>query len=264
MGPNMPMLLTAAVMLLAAGVATANNLLAGPSPGLAVNAPTVAQSSTAASTTGTTGTLQTGVTGPSTGTPVPTATTATTTPVTPTTATTGTTTTAALAIDEVVSITRTVEAGSTAVTAFTVPAGQLLVLTDVLITNPGMTPACGGSVGVGGSATPSTPTASSGTTGTGTTTTTTPGTGGTTATNGTTSNTPTAAPTATAANGGGESGTGILCVPAQTSLNLGLTTGLEVASGLSVVLANLTTSTTTGPAGPLHFHLRGFLASPGA
>jgi hypothetical protein len=40
-------------------------------------------------------------------------------------------------------------------------------------------------------------------------------------------------------------------------LNLGLTTGLEFAAGQSVVLANTATS-------PLHYHLRGFLVSPGA
>ena len=54
-------------------------------------------------------------------------------------------------------------------------------------------------------------------------------------------------------------------MPAQTSLSLGLTTGLEFAAGQSVQLANTPTATTTPPAttgGPLHYHLRGFLVSP--
>jgi hypothetical protein len=58
-----------------------------------------------------------------------------------------------------------------------------------------------------------------------------------------------------------ESGTGLLCVPPQTSLNLGLTTGLEFASGQGVQLGNTAPAAgTTG--GPLHYHLRGFLMSP--
>jgi hypothetical protein len=57
-----------------------------------------------------------------------------------------------------------------------------------------------------------------------------------------------------------ESGTGLLCVPAQTSLNLGLTTGLEFAPGQSVQLGNAAPAAAT-PGGPLHYHLRGFLMS---
>jgi hypothetical protein len=54
-----------------------------------------------------------------------------------------------------------------------------------------------------------------------------------------------------------ETGTGVLCVPAQTSLNLGLTTGLEFDAGQGVVLSNA-----AGVA--LHYHLRGFLVVTGA
>jgi hypothetical protein len=56
----------------------------------------------------------------------------------------------------------------------------------------------------------------------------------------------------TTTTAGGETGTGLLCVPAQTSMNLGLITGLEFDEGQGVVLSNA--------AGvPLHYHLRGFL-----
>jgi hypothetical protein len=220
MGPKTPTLLVAAVVLIAAGVAVASHQVVGPSPGLAVDGPVVAQSSTSPATTtapgasttdGTPGTSST--TGPSTGTPGPT--TPSTTPTA--TATTGASTTAAgaLSIDQVVSITRTVEAGAGTVNVFTVPAGQQLVVTDVLITNPGVAPACGAAIGPGGG---------------------------------------TSGPT------GGESGTGALCVPAQSSLNLGLTTGMEFDAGQSVLLANAIAPATTG--GLLHFHLRGFLMSP--
>jgi hypothetical protein len=157
--------------------------------------------------------------GPSTGAPA-TGTLGTTAPSTGATeATTGTTngtTTGTLAIDQVVSITRAVAAG-TPVTAFTVPAGQHLVITDLLVTNTATSPACGAAVSP---AEPGTPT------------------------------------------GTGEAGTGLLCIPAQTSLNLGLTTGLEFAGGQSVVLANASAATegaTTGTT--LHYHLRGFLMS---
>jgi hypothetical protein len=139
-----------------------------------------------------------------------------------TTTTPGTTATSAMTIEQIVSLTRVVEAGAPAASVFTVPAGQRLIVTDVLITNPGTTPACGASISPGGTATPATTT------------------------------TPTIAGASAI-----ESGTGLLCVPVQTSLNLGLTTGLEFAAGQRVVLANTATS-------PLHYHLRGFLVSPGA
>jgi hypothetical protein len=114
------------------------------------------------------------------------------------------------------------------VSAFTVPAGQQLVVTDVIITNPGASPACSAGVSAAGAVTTSPLT---------------PGTPPTTS----------------------ESGTGLLCVPAQSSLSLGLTTGLEFSAGQSVQLANTPATTTTPPAttgGPLHYHLRGFLVSP--
>ena len=222
---------------------------------------------------------------------------------TPSMATTTTTSTnasspAALAIaaeptvERIVAIAQRVEPGATGVTAFTVPSGRQLVVTDVVITNPSATPVCGAAISPGAATattsttsttpattgdtttagvTPSTATSDTGTitsTG-GSTTTTTPG--------GSTVTTPTVAAAAAV-----ESGTGTLCVPAQTSLSLSLTTGLEFASGQTVVLANqpLTPATTT-PAttasttpttaaaaatttsGPLLYHLRGMLILSG-
>jgi len=58
-----------------------------------------------------------------------------------------------------------------------------------------------------------------------------------------------------------------LCVPPQTSLDLGLITGLEFAAGQSVVLANASTATagaTTTTGTTLHYHLRGFLVTTAA
>jgi hypothetical protein len=230
MVPKTPTVIVASLVLLAAGVAAANNILAGSSAGLAVNNGSVV-AQTAPSTTGTTPSTV----GPSTGTPGTVGTTpGTTTGTTPGT-TTGTTngattngtvttpTGGTLAVDQVVSITRSVAPG-TPVTAFTVPAGQQLVITDVLVTNPGTAPACGAQVSP-----------------TGILATTTPGTGA----------------------GTSEAGTGLLCVPAQTSLDLGLTTGLEFAAGQGVVLANTTTTTETATPATLHYHLRGFLMSAG-
>lgn len=196
--------------------------------------------------------------------------------------------TATPSVEQIVAIARTVESGAGSVTAFTVPTGHQLVVTDVVITNPSATPVCGAAISPSGATlgtttsttgasttptttgatTPSTATADTGTitsTG-GTTTTTTPG--------GSTVTAPSASAAGTAAV---ESGTGTLCVPAQTSLTLSLTTGLEFAGGQSVVLANqpLTTTTATpatttatpaaatATTGPLFYHLRGFLVSSG-
>jgi hypothetical protein len=114
-----------------------------------------------------------------------------------------------MTVDQIVSLTRSVDASVPAVSAFTVPAGRLLVVTDVLVTNTGTAPACGASISAGAAT-------------------------------------------------GSESGTGVLCVPPQASLNLGLTTGLEFGAGQNVVLAN---AQPTG-GGTLHYHLRGFLAAP--
>ena len=215
-----PILIIASLVLLATGVAAASNLLVGTSPGLTVSGGLRAQSSQPSTTTAPS------TVGPSTGAPA-TGTPGTTAPSTGATETTngtngtnGTLTgppTGTLAIDQVVSITRAVAAG-TPVTAFTVPAGQHLVITDLVVTNTATSPACGAAVSPAEASTPT---------------------------------------------GTGEAGTGPLCVPAQTSLNLGLTTGLEFAGGQSVVLANPSAATegaTTGTT--LHYHLRGFLMSP--
>ena len=205
-------LLVVALVLLAAGAAAANNVLDGGSPGLAVNG-SVLNGAAVAQSTAPSGTSTNGMTN------TPATTGSTTTGVSATTATTPGTTTSTMTIEQIVSLTRVVEAGAPAAGVFAVPAGQRLVVTDVLITNPGAAPACGASISPGGTAAPAT--------------------------------------TTLASAAAVESGTGLLCVPAQTSLNLGLTTGLEFAAGQSVVLANTATS-------PLHYHLRGFLVSPGA
>jgi len=221
--------------------------------------------------------LGTGVAGAQT---TPTMATTTTTALTPSTLAAG----AVAPVEQIVSLARTVEPGAGSVTAFTVPAGHQLVVTDVLITNPSATPVCGAAISPGGTST----SATAGTTMVGSTTTaTTPSTatsdtgsitstGGATTTTtpgGSTVTTPTASSTTTV-----ESGTGTLCVPAQTSLSLSLTTGLEFAGGQTVMLANqpiiattpttATTGTTaaaaaTTPNGPLFYHLRGFLTTPG-
>jgi hypothetical protein len=152
----------------------------------------------------------------------------------------------AVAIDEIVSVARTVEAGTAPVTAFTVPAGVRLVVTDIIITNPSSAPICGAAVMPGGTAAATMTSA------------TTPGA------------TTVGGSTTTAATPIVESGTGVLCVPAQTSMPLGLTTGLEFSPGQGVLLSNrpLTTAvtttagatpTSTTASGPLLFHLRGFL-----
>jgi hypothetical protein len=215
MGRHSRIVSVVAVVLVAAGAAAAQSMLAGPSPGLSVSGGSVvAQSSTPSTSTPSATTPSTALTGDASATPTSPAAAAET----PAPAGTGTTAvTGAAAIERIVSFTQTVESGTTAVTVFTVPAGRQLVVTDVVITNTGGAPVCGASVAPGAATTPS----------------------------------------ATAA---GESGTGVLCVPAQTSLNLGLTTGMEFTAGQSLVLAN-----GGGTAGrTLSFHLRGFLAIPGA
>jgi hypothetical protein len=195
-------------------------------------------------------------------------------------------------IDHIVSITHTVEPGSASVSAFTVPAGERLIVTDVVITNPGTTPICGAAISPGGAvARTSATTGAAGTTLTttttantttitarGATTTTTPGGTMTTTTPGGSTVTTPGPPAATASAATTESGTGALCVPAQTSLALSLTTGLEFAGGQSVMLANqplpsgpMTTggtslTTAAAPATtstPLLFLVRGFLAPSG-
>jgi hypothetical protein len=204
------------LVLIAAGAAVANGQLPAGSSNLTAGGTVPAGSMVAQSSTATTPNplgQSTGVPGAVTSqvtSPPPSGTT------TPTTSTAASTASSGPTVDQIVSVTRTVEAGTSALNAFTVPAGRLLVLTDVLITNPGASPACGASISPsGGSSTGATPS---------------------------------------------ESGTGLLCVPAQTSLNLGLTTGLEFTSGQGVLLGN-TPGTASPTNAPLHFHLRGFLAT---
>jgi|RhiMetdeSRZDD1v2_1073273.scaffolds.fasta_scaffold225333_2 hypothetical protein len=189
------------------------------------------------------------------------------------TGTTGTLGTATLpVVQNVVEITRAVPAGATAIDAFTVPTGVTLVVTDIVVTNTGTTPVCGGAVNrSGGTAIAPVPT----TNGTGTPTAT-----GATAT---TTATPTivAAPplttqvatgttsltgnTATTSIAGtltqtDSTVTGPLCVPAQTTTVLPLTTGIEFTSGQIVQLLNGAAAPgTTGTPAPLAFHLRGVL-----
>ena len=55
-------------------------------------------------------------------------------------------TTATPTVLNVVEITHTVPAGTAPVTAFTVPAGQTLIVTDVLVTNTGASATCGGAI----------------------------------------------------------------------------------------------------------------------
>lgn len=191
------------------------------------------------------------------------------------TGTTGTLGTATLpVVQNVVEITRAVPAGATAIDAFTVPTGVTLVVTDIVVTNTGTTPVCGGAVNrSGGTAFAPVPT----TNGTGTPTAT-----GATAT---TTATPTivAAPplttqvatgttsltgnTATTSIAGtltqtDSTVTGPLCVPAQTTTVLPLTTGIEFTSGQIVQLLNGAAAPgTTGTPAPLAFHLRGVLVT---
>lgn len=182
-----------------------------------------------------------------------------TTPTTPTTPTTtpstGTTngtnvsvpvTGSTVTVQNIVEITRLVPSGTTAVTAFTVPAGVVLVVTDLIVTNTGTAATCGAAVNrTGTAATPTAPT-----------TPTTPPAAATTMPGATT----TVAGTVTQTD---SSVTGPLCVPAQTTTTLPLTTGIEFAAGQSVQLMNAPDSAApagTSP-GTLGFHLRGLLVT---
>jgi hypothetical protein len=203
------------------------------------------------------------------------------TPVTsPTTTTpTGAPGAASLAtVQNIVEITRAVPAGPVAVDAFTVPAGVMLVITDIVVTNTGTAAACGGAVNRAGG----TPTASPSPAVAPEPTATTPtppavNTAPTTTTEPTTSpatgvTAPTASVSATGATAATSLGTltqtdstvtGPLCVPAQTTTTLPLTTGIEFGSGQVVQLLNAPAATApTAPAGApssLAFHLRGVL-----
>jgi len=231
MGRHARNLMVVGLVLVAASVAAANGLLtASPSSGTAPAGTMIAQASS--STTPTAVNPTTGGVAPTTGGATGTVTSQgpATTPTTPTTSTLAAPTPTGTTIEQVVSVTRAVDAGTTALSVFTVPAGRLLVVTDVLITNPSPSPACGASISPSGAS--GTATAGSGTTA---------------STTGVV-----VAPTAV------ESGTGILCVPGQTSLSLGLTTGMEFTAGQSVVLGNTTLPATSAT---LTFHLRGFMVS---
>jgi hypothetical protein len=171
---------------------------------------------------------------------------------------------------DIVEITRLVPSGTTAVTAFTVPAGQTLIVTDALVTNTGMEATCGAAINRAGgtAAAVTTPTA---TTATGVTTTTTPTTTGTTATAPGTVGVPTLAGTLTQTD---STITGPLCVAARTTTPLPLTTGIEFGPGQTVQLMNVpdattptgtaapgATATTASTAGAVGFHLRGMLVA---
>jgi hypothetical protein len=92
------------------------------------------------------------------------------------------------------------------VSAVTVPPGSVLVITDVIVTNPGTAPACGFAI----------------------------------------------------ARASGQTVTGPLCAPAQTTLALPLTTGLEFAESDTAQIVNTATTATTAP---VSVHLRGFFAA---
>jgi hypothetical protein len=171
-------------------------------------------------------------------------------------------TTATPVVLNIVEITRLVPSGTTAVTAFTVPAGQTLIVTDALVTNTGTAATCGAAINrAGGTAAAVTTPAA--TTATGTTTTT-PTTTGTTATApGTVSaGVPSLAGTLTQTD---STITGPLCVAARTTTPLPLTTGIEFGAGQMVQLINVPDATTTtgtvATAGAVGFHLRGMLVA---
>ncbi|HXU90707.1 MAG TPA: hypothetical protein VFQ62_17820 [Methylomirabilota bacterium] len=178
-------------------------------------------------------------------------------------------------VQNVVEITRAVPAGTAAVDAFTVPAGVVLVVTDILVTNTGTAAACGGAVNRSGGAaaviTPTGPTSAAATdttaTGSGpsaTLPTTTEGASGLPGTSSATTPVMTTTSTGTLTQTD-STVTGPLCVPPQTTTALPLTTGIEFAGGEVVQLLNAPLSTTGGTPtaavtpGSLAFHLRGLL-----
>jgi hypothetical protein len=95
---------------------------------------------TPTSTTPTNGATPTTATTPTSATPTNGAPATTTTP--PTTGTPGAAPTAEVVIQQIVEITSAVPAGAAAVTAYTVPGGSRLVVTDVVVTNTGTAPTC--------------------------------------------------------------------------------------------------------------------------
>ena len=220
-------LVALALILLGAGIAVAaTSPIAGPPVQMSLPTSPLTQITPTATSVGGTTVTTVGDTTTVTGSTTPVATPGTTVPTTTTPGTTA-------AIERVLSVTRAVDAGAP-VSAFAVPAGSRLVITDVIITNPGTAPACGASVaGSGATTVASTPAANT---------------------------TPASAAAVTTSATTDIASTGVLCVPAQTSLTLTLTTGLEFTSGQNVVLANqVATGSTSG--GQLFYHLRGFLIS---
>jgi len=168
------------------------------------------------------------------------------------------TTTGTPVVLNLVEITRLVPAGTTAVTAFTVPAGQTLIVTDVLVTNTGAAATCGAAINRAGGAAAAAVTA--------------PASAGTTSTTaGTTSTTAGTAPTGSASASAGtitqsdSSITGPLCVASRTTTPLPLTTGIEFGPGQTVQLMNVPDATTpagaAATAGAVGFHLRGVLVA---
>jgi hypothetical protein len=107
------------------------------------------------------------------------------------------------AVLDIVEVSQAVPAGTAATTVFTPQAGTLLVVTDVLLTNPNTAPVCGADL----------------------------------------------ARTGAAIAGG-------LCVPAQTSLQIPLVTGVEFTDVAPLQLVGATDGTA-----PVRFHVRGFLAA---
>ena len=174
-------------------------------------------------------------------------------------------TTATPVVLNIVEITRLVPSGTTAVTAFTVPAGQTLIVTDALVTNTGTEATCGAAInragGTAAAVTTATATTATGTTTTPSTTATTSGTASAVA--------PTLAGTLTQTD---STITGPLCVAARTTTPLPLTTGIEFGPGQTVQLMNVPDATTatgtaatgtaaTATAGAVGFHLRGMLVA---
>lgn len=174
-------------------------------------------------------------------------------------------TTATPVVLNIVEITRLVPSGTAAVSAFAVPAGQTLIVTDALITNTGTEATCGAAINRAGGTAAAVTTATA-TTATGTTTT--PST--TATTSGTASaGVPTLAGTLTQTD---STITGPLCVAARTTTPVPLTTGIEFGPGQTVQLMNVPDATTatgtaatgtaaTATAGAVGFHLRGMLVA---
>ncbi len=163
-------------------------------------------------------------------------------------------------VHNIVEITRAVPAGTAAVDAFTVPAGLTLVVTDIVVTNPGAAAACGGAVNRAGAASAAT-TPTTAVTPTAPTVAPPPPTD-ITAPAAAIGPTPATVPAVTATSAGtltqtDSTVTGPLCVPAQTTTTLPLTTGIEFASGQVVQLLNAPTA--AGAPASLAFHLRGVL-----